>query len=815
MSSTVVTGPAAAAPDTDVASHPTWARSVATAVVPICYLLAAWLLTRNLWADPASRLVTGNPHDADQFAWFMRYAAAAVSHDRLPALVTKALNAPTGVNLMWNTALLLPGIVLAPVTLLAGPQVSLTVLTTAGFAGSAAAMFWVLRRWDVTTSAAALAGAVYGFSPALLQSALGHYDLELSILPPLIVSAGLRLAVGPRVRASRSAGAPVRWPARWLARVPAWARTGVWLGLLVAGQVFIDEEILLTTALAGVLMVLVLALSRPYTALRRVMPAAAGLVLAAAVALALDGRALWTQFRGPLVEHGSPYSPIFYVNDLTSFVTPQSALFFHTAASAAEAASYQGKPPEYLGYLGWPLIAILVVALVASWRRPAGRVVGVTAVALFVFSLGSHPLIAGTSHPGVDLPWFYMQRLSIFSEVLPDRLSILADGAAAALLAVGIDEVRARLATRRPFWRRPALLAAQRPALGWPAFLAEHRPHRPAWGWPAFLAARQPALGWRARLAAHRPFWRRPALSEAQRQFWRRPTLPEAQRPALGWRVRLGQMAVLAVAVACCLPLLPRPLPESSVMPLPAGWSAIFAGLNIGPDTRVVVLPFPRRGRITLPMRWYAESGEPSEMMGGYFIGPGVGGKAQLGGLTPQRLPRYLNYLWGESLPPGSPYGSAAPTDITDWTDSTGPPPLLEPFPPGAPILLQRPPLRAKAALTVLASWRPQAVVADATATSPLGLFLTNVLGPPTISVDGLIGWQLSAFAWPPSSSQLLGNPQPCQPQLALQAGSGTRPCTTVKASDRVHHNRSSHRARKSSNRERAGRRTRRPAKKH
>jgi hypothetical protein len=38
---------------------------------------------------------------------------------------------------MWNTSELLPGLVLAPVTLLASPQTSLTIMLTAGFAGSA------------------------------------------------------------------------------------------------------------------------------------------------------------------------------------------------------------------------------------------------------------------------------------------------------------------------------------------------------------------------------------------------------------------------------------------------------------------------------------------------------------------------------------------------------------------------------------------------------------------------------------------------------------------------------------------------------
>jgi len=118
-------------------------------------LLGAVAVTVWLWRDPASRLVAGNSFDTDQFAWYFRYDATAVAHFRLPALTTEAMNAPQGVSVMWNTFMLLPGLLLAPLTLLAGPQTSLTVLMTAGFAGSAFAMFAVLRRWDASAAAAA------------------------------------------------------------------------------------------------------------------------------------------------------------------------------------------------------------------------------------------------------------------------------------------------------------------------------------------------------------------------------------------------------------------------------------------------------------------------------------------------------------------------------------------------------------------------------------------------------------------------------------------------------------------------------------
>ena len=65
------------------------------------------------------------------------------------------------------------------------------------------------------------------------------------------------------------------------------------------------------------------------------------------------------QFFGPLHQHGSPFTTDFFKNDLSGFVVPSSFLFFHTAGSAAEAARYQGELPEYLGYLGWPLLMVL------------------------------------------------------------------------------------------------------------------------------------------------------------------------------------------------------------------------------------------------------------------------------------------------------------------------------------------------------------------------------------------------------------------------------------------------------------------------
>jgi len=423
------------------ARSPGGRRTVTLAAV--YYLLAALAVTLWLWRDPASRTVAGNANDADQFAWFFRYDATAIAHLRLPALVTTAMNAPQGVNAMWNTFMLLPGVLLAPVTLLFGPQSALTLFMTAGFAGSATAMFAVLRRWDASTACAALGGAVYGFSPALLHSAIGHYDLQFAVFPPLIIDAGLRLALG-RVSAGRG---------------------GLWLGLLVTAQLFITEETLLGTVIAGIVLTAVVTVSRPRAVAGRLLALAGGLGIAACVVGVVAGYPLWVQFFGPLHQHGSPFTPDFFKNDLSTFVVPSSYLVFHTAGSAAEASRSEGHLPEYLGYLGWPLLIAGGAAMAVLWRRLPVRAVGVTFCVLTVFSLGGTLLFSGHEHAAIKLPYYWLQGLPVLSSALPDRYSIEADGAIAALLAFAADAAIPAFAAFAAFAARrlPRLATGWRP----------------------------------------------------------------------------------------------------------------------------------------------------------------------------------------------------------------------------------------------------------------------------------------------------------------------------------------------------------------
>jgi hypothetical protein len=86
-------------------------------------------------------------------------------------------------------------------------------------------------------------------------------------------------------------------------------------------------------------------------------------------------------------------------------------------------------------------------------------------------------------------------------------------------------------------------------------------------------------------------------------------------------------------------------------------------------------------------------------------------------------------------------------------------------------------PPRGSVALAEMASWRPQTVVADAKVSSPLGKYLTKLLGPPSLRVDDVIAWRNPVFT-------------------GYQAPPGLRPAPrhTPAHKARPHHGKSHHR---------------------
>ena len=221
---------------------------------------------------------------------------------------------------------------------------------------------------------------------------MGHYHLQFAVLLPLIVDALLRLVTGR--------GRPVR--------------TGAWLGLLTAAQLFIAEETVALTGVAGVVIVVVLAVSRPRAVAGLVRGTVTGLAAAAGVLLVTAGYPLWVQFHGPLAEQGSPWKPGHFRNRPGDFVNGPSGVLLHSQATVAYLSQHAVRMVEYFAYLGWPMLVVLLLAAVCFWRDLRVRALAVTFVVLEVFSLGSRTVVVRGLHiPATLMPWHYLQGLPL------------------------------------------------------------------------------------------------------------------------------------------------------------------------------------------------------------------------------------------------------------------------------------------------------------------------------------------------------------------------------------------------------------------
>src|SRR5690348_3971498 len=203
-------------------------------MVAVVSLLISGYLSWHLLGGFGGRMVAGNPDDVRLFAWYLQHGPWSVVHGRNP-LYFATMNAPAGVNGMWNTSVLLPALLLAPVTALAGPLASYNLLFLLGLAAGPVCAFPLLRRFADHRVAAGLGAMVFGFSPAVLAAGLGHLNLVLTGLMPITLLLACDLATGRRGALSGGAA----------------------LGLAAAAQLFTSEELLFQTALvvvvAGVL----------------------------------------------------------------------------------------------------------------------------------------------------------------------------------------------------------------------------------------------------------------------------------------------------------------------------------------------------------------------------------------------------------------------------------------------------------------------------------------------------------------------------------------------------------------------------------
>lgn len=398
-------------------------RRALTVAVLASYLLIALLVTGGMLLHPSHELAI-NDSDSALLSWFLQHDAHALAHGGKGLFVTHDLNAPAGVNLMWNTALLLPGILLAPLTWATDGRTTYAVLLWLAPALSAFSMYLCLaaqlrgRPFVRGRLPRYLGGLLFGFSPALIAQSIGHLQMTLLPLVPVILLVVVEAAVGTRNA----------------------VRVGVTAGFVGAAQLLTGEEALFFTAFTSVLVLIALAACRPrdITA-ERVRRFATVTCVALGCFLAVASVPLLIQLFGPQHVHGTPFTRDYFKLDTTAFTTPTSLQLLSSSKAQQLSSAYRGGPEEHTGYLGWPLLLLAFVMLLVRWRDLRVRIPVLITWVLSVLALGLHPIVHLVPHDDVTLPWGLLIDAPLFESTIISRLPLITALLLAVVLAAALE----------------------------------------------------------------------------------------------------------------------------------------------------------------------------------------------------------------------------------------------------------------------------------------------------------------------------------------------------------------------------------------
>ncbi|MGW1077430.1 glycosyltransferase [Streptomyces sp. NPDC002537] len=383
--------------------------------VPALFLLVSFVLYGGLWGGLGHSYLADSGSDQTQWEWFFAVTADNVAHLRNP-LFTDLQNAPLGVNLMANTAMLGLSVPLAPVTLALGAHVTWAIVLTGGLAATACSWYWLIaKRFVRSRWAAALGGAFCAFAPPMISHGNAHPNFVVLFMIPPIIDRMLRLCEGRRP-----------------------TRDAVLLGLFLAYQIFLGEEALLLAVTGFALFAFCYAVADPDAARAVAGRLLRGLGVAALVAVPLVAFPLGWQFLGPQSYHSVLHGEVGN--------NPMALLEYATRSLAGDprtAAALSVNRTEENAFFGWPLVVLAVVLVVRMRHRPLVRALGFTALAAAVLSLGRHIPLPGTDKtlPG---PWRLVGKLPFYESVIESRVAMVCVPALGVLLALACDRLAAR-----------------------------------------------------------------------------------------------------------------------------------------------------------------------------------------------------------------------------------------------------------------------------------------------------------------------------------------------------------------------------------
>src|SRR6266568_3869295 len=359
----------------------------------LSYLLFAFSIGFNL----TKGYIGLYSHDQIQFIWTLYWWPYAISHHINPFFSTFIWH-PYGTDLSLAPASV-PGasFIALPITLIFGPVASYNLLIIVGSALSAFFTFLITTYLTKSYKAGVIAGLLFGFSTYQFVQVI-HLHVELTFLIPLIGYLCLLF---------------------WEKKIQSRAFI-LLVGLCLTFQYLFAIEVFVTLTVFIGLSCIIFLLVYPEHG-KQLIHFSIHLSGAYVFCIMMVSPFLYMAMR-----NGIPTKPFnsagFFSLDPLNFIIPTTATSLGGNAFAHLSRTFLGSIFENSGYLGIPALGIILIYSVTYWHEKMTRVLFFTLLCFMILSLGPTLHIAGYST--VTLPEYYLNKLPVINQLLPERLTV-------------------------------------------------------------------------------------------------------------------------------------------------------------------------------------------------------------------------------------------------------------------------------------------------------------------------------------------------------------------------------------------------------
>jgi hypothetical protein len=359
----------------------------------------------------------GLPGDPAQYTWAFVWFPHALFHG-LSLLNTKAMWAPTGLDLAGGTATPLLAFLLAPITYLWGPIVSYNVITILAPVTAAFSAYLLCRYVSKSRWAALVAGAAFGFSTYEIAQLNGHLHLVVIFCPPL---AALTVLM-------------------FLDRAISRRRFCLQLAVILIAQFMISLEVFFTLTVLGAVGLALAWLIGAADLRSRVVAALPSIVGSYLILAVVMSWYLIAELHATAYAKGTGAQ---LPTDAMSFFTPMVYTWLGGHAFNQVTAAYVAGPGETDAFIGVPMVTIIFGYLVWKWERRSSKWLAAILGVTVLWVLGPRLYVAGKAT--IWLPYSLFAHLPGFDQVLQGRVAVYLALLASVVLALWLaSETRHR-----------------------------------------------------------------------------------------------------------------------------------------------------------------------------------------------------------------------------------------------------------------------------------------------------------------------------------------------------------------------------------